>query len=85
MSSLSATPLTVTFIAIGCGRAKSSLGSTSATSGSAPTLNVLSGLIPVAVRSRKSCRPSAASGAIRKTAVIWPSLLTSTFVAVIPG
>ena len=85
MSSLPATPLTVTFIAIGCGVAKSLFGSTSSTSLSTPTLNVFSGLIPVAVRTRKSCSPSGASGAILKVAVASPSLPASIFVTVIPG
>ena len=49
---------------IGCGAAKSLFGSTSLTSLSAPTLKVRSSLMPVAVRTRKSCRPRAQSGAI---------------------
>ncbi len=66
-------PVDGTFIAIGCGRVKSLFGSTSATSFIAPTLKVFRGLTPVAVRSRKSCSPSGASGAIAKVAVTWPS------------
>ena len=42
-------PLTVTFIGIACGAAKSLLGSTSLISLRAPTLNVRSSLMPVAV------------------------------------
>ena len=85
MSSLPATPLTVTFMPIFWGRAKSLLGSTSATSRSAPTLKVLSELIPVAVRTRKSCRPSSASSAILKVATAWASLPPTILVTVIPG
>ncbi len=78
-------PLTVTFIAIGWGLAKSLLGSTSTSSLSAPTLNVRSSLIPVAVRTRRSCRPSAQSGAILSratTASLFTFLMESV---VIPG
>jgi hypothetical protein len=60
-------------MAIGWGLAKSLLGSTSATASNTPTLKVFNGLTPVAVRSRKSCRPNAASRSIAKVAVTEPS------------
>ena len=85
MSSRSATPLTVTFMAIGWGLAKSLFGSTSLTSSSAPTLNVRSAVMPLAVRMRKSCSPRAASGSMWKVASTWPLGLASIFVALIPG
>ena len=66
MSSLPATPFTVTFMSIFCGFAKSLLGSTSATSLRVPTLKVFKELTPVAVRTRKSCSPSAAVSEILK-------------------
>ena len=69
MSSLAATPLTVTFMGIGCGFVKSLFGSTSVISSSTPTLNVLSGVMPVAVRRRKSYRPGAVSASILNVAL----------------
>ena len=82
---MSATPLTVTFMAIGCGLAKSLLGSTSAISVRAPTLMLRSSLMPVAVRSRRSYRPRRQSGASFTVALTWASLTTASFVTVIPG